>query len=1210
MDALGRQSTNTYDDENRLTDIVTSPVTDYWVHAVFDEWGNRVQVQNGYVNATFEYDLDLRLTRRTDAINGRTFESRYEYDLNDRLKQLWYPSGNHVAYAYDHDRLSKVYDADPQTPFATGFDFHPSGGLASYTTANGIVHAVTYDARYRPEHITGSGGALDLTYTYDGVGNVLQIADTRQNMTSGFTYDSRDRLETANGAWGALSWQYDAIGNRTLQTKNSVETTYTYTTANRLDHTTTGGQTESFGYNDVGFLTSDGRGTYQYTPNNLQGEADLLTGLTWYYRYDADGQRAWKVKGSDVESTYYLRGPAGVLSEFAGEVGTVGWSVDYIYAAGRLIATTRPPAGVWKTIHVTHVGGPGRVASTPTGLDCGAACTGRFTPGSVVALTAVPGDGLTFQGWTGGCGTSSNATITVTVGSANLDCTATFSGGDPEQLTVSKSGSGSGTVSSSPGGISCGSTCSAEFAQGTWVTLTAAPASGSRFANWSGSCGTGTSSTVTLQVNGASSCTATFVHTYALTVTKTGEGVGDGLATSSPSGISCGTTCSATYDSGTSVTLTAEAGEGYEFAGWSGTGCTTSNSSVTVLVNQARNCTAAFAAPPPPGCDAGEQSACERDGGTWDSDLCECHYWWADPLLIPLDGRPIRLTGVRNGVLFDVNGDGIPDRVAWTTAGASVGLLVLDQNGNGVVDGQSEMFGQAATGRRHPEGTANSFTDLAAFDRPANGGNGDGLISAADAVFAPLRIWVDANHDGVSQPDELLMLAQAGIASIELSAQPTGRRDRYGNYFRSRAVVHLTNGHQTVVWDVFLAARLNAGAPAAAALSGAAAPGVRPLNAGLAGLGAAMVALGLASVFRRRTCRRGSSDPRVGATLIHPNPQGRLLPVSVARAGLTGLTTLAVVLLWPSASFGQSSQTWQVVEYVDIDAIGSVRAVTNAGGQVIARHDFLPFGEELTPQNEPPDKRLYTGQERDFETGQDYVGARQLRTDLGRFLAPDPMTLVPRVVGSQGVNSYAYVRNNPLRLIDPNGLEAVEPGDALPLDLYAPEDGVGDPGSDFNVQGSQDDSTEPAADPTQQTGGQAPSAPVPDLPLSPAEKTKMEQEMVKPALDNISYLSRTTKQEWGQNICRADGSKNLFLFPAKPVTQHMETGVSPGACPAGSTKIADLHGHTGPDGPTPWGSPEGSDETPAKSHPNVYYYMTNSQNRYVEFTRWYIRDFK
>ena len=125
-------------------------------------------------------------------------------------------------------------------------------------------------------------------------------------------------------------------------------------------------------------------------------------------------------------------------------------------------------------------------------------------------------------------------------------------------------------------------------------------------------------------------------------------------------------------------------------------------------------------------------------------------------------------------------------------------------------------------------------------------------------------------------------------------------------------------------------------------------------------------------------------------------------------------------LLWPSALFGQ---TWQVVEYDDTDALGSIRIVTDAQGQVVARHDFLPFGEELNPQTPPHDKKLFTGQERDFETGQDYFGARYYRADVGRFLAPDPITLVPRVVGAQGANIYAYVRNNPLGLIDPSGLD-------------------------------------------------------------------------------------------------------------------------------------------------------------------------------------------
>ncbi len=78
-------------------------------------------------------------------------------------------------------------------------------------------------------------------------------------------------------------------------------------------------------------------------------------------------------------------------------------------------------------------------------------------------------------------------------------------------------------------------------------------------------------------------------------------------------------------------------------------------------------------------------------------------------------------------------------------------------------------------------------------------------------------------------------------------------------------------------------------------------------------------------------------------------------------------------------------------EACESNGSGSVRAVTDAQGQVLRRHDFRPFGEELAPQNPPRDRKLFTGQERDFETGLDYFFARQLRVDLGRFTVPDPM---------------------------------------------------------------------------------------------------------------------------------------------------------------------------------------------------------------------------
>jgi uncharacterized repeat protein (TIGR02543 family) len=133
-------------------------------------------------------------------------------------------------------------------------------------------------------------------------------------------------------------------------------------------------------------------------------------------------------------------------------------------------------------------------------------------------------------------------------------------------LTVNKSGSGSGTVTSSPAGINCGVDCSENYMQNTSVTLTAAPAAGSVFTGWSGSCsGTGS---CTVSMTAARTVTATFQAKYTLSVLKAGTGTGTVVST--PAGISCGADCTEDYIHGTSVTLTATPDAGMSFAGWSG----------------------------------------------------------------------------------------------------------------------------------------------------------------------------------------------------------------------------------------------------------------------------------------------------------------------------------------------------------------------------------------------------------------------------------------------------------------------------------------------------------------------------------------------------------------------------------------------------------------------------------------------------------------
>ena len=145
---------------------------------------------------------------------------------------------------------------------------------------------------------------------------------------------------------------------------------------------------------------------------------------------------------------------------------------------------------------LTNAGtGVGTVSSDPAGINCGSTCSANFNQNANVTLTAAPAAGSSFVSWSGACsGSSTSCTVAM---NAAKSVTATFNtvptGGTNFALTVTKTGTGGGRVSSNPGGINCGSTCSANFAQASSVSLSVTPDPGSSFSGWSGECsGTGT----------------------------------------------------------------------------------------------------------------------------------------------------------------------------------------------------------------------------------------------------------------------------------------------------------------------------------------------------------------------------------------------------------------------------------------------------------------------------------------------------------------------------------------------------------------------------------------------------------------------------------------------------------------------------------------------------------------------------------------------
>ncbi|MBL9014318.1 MAG: InlB B-repeat-containing protein, partial [Myxococcales bacterium] len=232
--------------------------------------------------------------------------------------------------------------------------------------------------------------------------------------------------------------------------------------------------------------------------------------------------------------------------------------------------------------------GTGTVTSSPAGISCGADCTESYDYNQLVTLTAAPALGSTFAGWSGGgCTGTGSCTVTVT---AATTVTATF-GLQTFLLTAARAGNGTGTVTSTPAGISCGGDCSEAYSYNQTVTLGAAAATGSTFTGWSGGGCTGTGA-CSVTVTAATTVTATFtLMQFPLTVTRAGAGTG--TVTSSPAGITCPTDCMENIDYGTSVTLTAAPATGSTFTGWSGGGCT-GTGPCTVTVSTATSVTATF----------------------------------------------------------------------------------------------------------------------------------------------------------------------------------------------------------------------------------------------------------------------------------------------------------------------------------------------------------------------------------------------------------------------------------------------------------------------------------------------------------------------------------------------------------------------------------------------------------------------------------------
>ena len=189
------------------------------------------------------------------------------------------------------------------------------------------------------------------------------------------------------------------------------------------------------------------------------------------------------------------------------------------------------------------------------------------------------------------------------------------------------------------------------------------------------------------------------------------------------------------------------------------------------------------------------EQECHDRGGTWNGVSCSIPNC---PILVDTADNGYRLTGVQEGVRFDLDADGTPELVAWTRPGSDDAFLAIDRNDNGQIDDGSELFGNHSPiyGGEAVVTAANGFEVLKFLDSPATGATRvpDGRLDVSDPVFERLLLWRDLNHNGISEPGELTRAVDEGIVAIGTDYRVSRKTDKFGNEFREVGRLQWSDG--------------------------------------------------------------------------------------------------------------------------------------------------------------------------------------------------------------------------------------------------------------------------------------------------------------------------------------------------------------------------------------------------------------------------------
>ena len=289
------------------------------VSFTYDPAGYRTSMVTPDVSASYSYDAQSRLTQVTYFIDGKACTVGYAYDPASNVIGITYPDNTVVQYTYSlKDQLESIQD------FAT-FTYYPDRSLQQILLSNGVTTDFQYDLRGRVQNIHAykETDLLDLTYSYDSVGNITQIENdfltASQEWTTSseaYSYDDLGRLISASNGFGAISYTYDSK-KRSSVTENGQTTPYVYD----YDLLLSAGQ-QTFTHDSNGnTLTKSSESQWEYSYDNANRliQVDRDSQIFGQYTYNGDNRRVKKTEWSDdlldYETTIYIYSGMDVIYE-------------------------------------------------------------------------------------------------------------------------------------------------------------------------------------------------------------------------------------------------------------------------------------------------------------------------------------------------------------------------------------------------------------------------------------------------------------------------------------------------------------------------------------------------------------------------------------------------------------------------------------------------------------------------------------------------------------------------------------------------------------------------------------------------------------------------------------------------------------------------------------------------------------------------------